>query len=530
MKGMQPVLTAQAQREADRLTVAEFGLPGLTLMETAGRAAAANIGEAMHPIAGKHVGIVAGKGNNGGDGLVIARVLHAKGAKVRVWMAGGIEEMPPDAAHNRKLLEAIASQAPEESIAIGPLEGVLESQADVFVDALLGTGLKRTLRPRLQHVVKHLNTQPAPVVAVDIPTGLDADTGKVLGQAIQADFTVTMGTLKPGHLFDAGPVCTGRVIPVDIGIPPHILLHTQRSYGCTWYSMDAGVRHLLPARAPDAHKYSAGMVLAIGGSSGLTGAAVMASQAAARAGAGYVTCATHASVAPVLAANLTAVATVSLPETTPGDLDPGAALTALAGPLRKAKALLVGPGLGRGSGTQDFVCTLLRTSTLPAVVDADGLNSWIGRTHDLARSPQGRWIMTPHAGELARLTGDASISDRLHTARTWARRWNAVLIVKGMPSVVGTPDGEVFVCGAGNSALATAGTGDVLSGICAGLLAQGLSPKEAAVAALHLGGRCADHYCRDRAAESMTATDMLTVLPRVLKLLRPEPQQHASVW
>ncbi len=519
LQGMKPVLTAQAQREADRLTIEQFGLPGLTLMETAGRAAAMHISEALDPIKDKRVDIVAGKGNNGGDGYVAARALHALGARVRVWEAGGMNEISEDAAYHRRLLATIAARALADSLALLPLESVVQSHSDVYVDALLGTGLSRPLRPRLERVVRFLNSQPAPVVSIDIPTGLHADTGMILGEAVEAGLTIAMGTLKPGHLLDYGPTCAGRTIPVDIGIPKHIVQGVQQDFGSTWQTTDAGVQALLPHRSHDVHKYSVGMVLVVGGSPGLTGAAVMASQAAARAGAGYVTCATHASVQPVLATKLTAIATVALPESAPGDLDVAAARAFLREPLRKAKALLVGPGLGRGHGTKAFARALLKDSVLPAVLDADGLNSWVGLEHEIAQHSQGRWILTPHAGEFGRLTGGADTSDRTNAARIWAKRWDSVVVAKGMPSVVGTPSGEVYICGAGNSSLATAGTGDVLAGLCAGLLAQGLSPAESAVAALHLGGLCADHYARLHAPQSMAATDMLTAVPHVLREL-----------
>ncbi len=519
LQGMKPVLTAQAQREADRLTIEQFGLPGLMLMETAGRAAAMHIREVLGPIKDKRVDIVAGKGNNGGDGYVAARVLHALGAHVRVWEAGGMNEISEGAAYHRRLLSTIAARSSADSLALHPLEGVLNSHSDVYVDALLGTGLTRAIRPRLKRVIQFLNSQPAPVVAIDIPTGLHADTGLILGEAVRADLTISMGALKPGHLLNYGPTCAGSTIPVDIGIPSYIVQGVQQEFGSTWRTTDTGVQALLPQRSHDVHKYSVGMVLVVGGSSGLTGAAVMASQAAARAGAGYVTCATHASVQPVLATKLTAIATVALPENTPGDLDVEAARAFLRGPLRKAKALLVGPGLGRGHGTKAFVRTLLKDSVLPAVVDADGLNSWVGFEHEIAQHSQGRWILTPHAGELGRLTGGADTSDRISAARVWAKRWDSVVIAKGMPSVVGTPSGAVYICSAGNSSLATAGTGDILAGLCAGLLAQGLSPAESAVAALHLGGLCADNYARLHAPQSMAATDMLTAVPYVLKEL-----------
>ncbi len=517
MKAMQPVLGTQAQREADRLTIESFGLPGVVLMETAGRGVASHIEHLLGTVAGKQVDILAGKGNNGGDGYVIGRVLHSRGARVRIWAMGTADEMPPDAAHHRRLVEEMACHTSDEELPIHPLTGSVSFRTDLCVDALLGTGLSRPLRPNLRSVVEYLNAQRAPVVAVDIPTGLHADTGEVLGAAVRAQSTVTMAALKPGLLLNEGPDHAGSIKTVDIGIPPHVFSEVVGKHGGIWLTTDAGVRALIPERPGDVHKYSAGMALVIGGSPGLTGAAIMASRAAARVGAGYVTCATSESVYPILASRFTATTTIALPEETPGNLASVPNHPALEGTLRKAGAVLVGPGLGRGRGTQLFVRDFLRKSSKPAVIDADGLNSWIGHTKELSSHSQGRWIFTPHSGELDRLTGNADRTNRIESARKWAKRWNVVLVAKGMPSLVAAPSGEVFICGSGNSALATAGSGDVLAGMCVGLLAQGLTPINAAVAALHLGGRCADHYCRDRSGRAMTATDMIAVVAQVLK-------------
>ncbi len=517
LQGMQPVLSAAAQREADRLTIGEFGLPGTLLMETAGRAVASHIVAKLSPIAGRHVAVVAGKGNNGGDGYVVARVLHAQGAHVSVWEPKGAEGLRGDAAFHRQLLPKIA----DDRLHIKPLDGVRTSQADVYVDALLGSGLSRPLRSNLARVVRFLNAQPAPVVAVDIPTGLHADSGLVLGYAIRADATVTMGSPSPGLFLGEGPKYTGDVVVADIGIPSRTVARVQRAFGPVWRTSDAAIGALLPRRAHDAHKYDAGMALVVAGSSGLTGAAVMASRAAARVGAGYVMCATHISGQPVIATKLTSVASMGLPGRAPGELAAPQALEALRGMLRRARAVLVGPGLGRSEGTQEFVRMLLQEMSLPAVVDADGLGSWVGREQEIRRHSAGRWILTPHAGEFSRLTGSADQSDRIQAARHWAGRWDVVLVAKGMPSLVATPSGHVYICSSGSRALATAGTGDILAGLCAGLLAQGLAPEEAAVTAVHLGGRCAEHYTRMNDPESMVATDMLTVLPGVLRELRP---------
>ncbi len=519
---LEPVLTAEAMREADRFTIEDYGVPGFTLMETAGRGAADAIEGVFGPMAGKTVTCLCGKGNNGGDGFVVARVLHARGARVRVVALNGPEAMTDDAAHNWRLLERLAEHDDDGRLTLARFEnlgqGAAFGQADLHVDALLGTGLTSALRAPILGLVEWLNEQAQPTVALDVPTGLHCDHGGVLGAAVQAALTVTMGALKAGLLLGQGPRLAGRVEVVEIGIPQVALDRAQGLPGCALRPTDAAIRAWLPQRAHDAHKYSAGMALVVAGSPGMTGAPVMASVAAARAGAGYVTCACPEDLQPLLASRLTEVTTLALPAA-PGDgLDADGALAALQPRLEKARALLVGPGLGRHPATQAFVLRLLQQVEMPVVVDADGLNALAQAPDLVARHARGRWILTPHAGEFARLAGsEVDPTDRIRVAQDYARRWQCVLLLKGMPSVVAGPDGAAYVGATGNPALATAGTGDVLAGQCVGLLAQGLSPLRAAVCALHTGGAAADRYAARRPPSSMMATDLLDELPRVLQ-------------
>ena len=483
-------------------------------METAGRGASIHLEGRYGPIAAKKICVLGGNGNNGGDGFVVARVLYSRGASVQVLALGTTDAMSSEAAHNWRLLEKLAARDASGRLKLDR-HSVTEQAlppADIYVDALLGTGLTRPLRAPISQMVASLNERKAPTVALDMPTGLHPDTGAILGGATRADLTVTMGARKPGLLLGDGPAVAGHIEVIDIGIPPFILNETK-----TWLTSDAGVGSWLPQRSPLAHKYSVGMALVVGGSPGLTGAPVMASEAAARIGAGYVTCATGRSSQPVLATKMTEIATAALPEG-PQGLDGADALAALAPHLCRAKALLIGPGLGKGAGTQSFVRDLLASLSIPAVVDADGLNALSHMTDRIAALSQGRWILTPHTGEFARLAGlGVDLADRVALARQYAQHWNCVLILKGLPSVVGTPAGMVYISGAGNNALATAGTGDILAGLCVGLLAQGLAPAEAAACALHLGGAAADRYAAQFATETMVAMDLLGELPHVLR-------------
>ena len=514
----EPILSTDAMRAADRRTIEAFGLPGFTLMETAGRGAAEMIERVYGAQAGRHVLVLAGKGNNGCDGFVVARVLAGRGARVRVVTLATEEEATEDTAHNLRLFRALVAH--DERLQLDVFEHISQIAAahppDLVVDALLGIGVTAPLRAPVDTLARWMNGQAAPVVALDVPTGLDSDTGLAQPDAVRANLTVTMAAKKTGLLFNDGPGQAGRVEVVEIGIPQHLLADAIALPGSALRSTDAAVRRLLPTRAADAHKYSAGKVVTVAGSDAFPGAAVMASEAAARAGAGAVVCCTAASARPTIEAKLTEVMTVALPETDDGSLAPSA-LDSITEQTASADAVLVGCGLGKHPKTQALVRDLLPRLDGPVVVDADGLNALAGHTDLVAEHADGRWVLTPHLGELKRLVGeDLDATNRVRLAAEWAERWQSVLVVKGMPSVVGTPDGRVFVGGSGNPALATAGTGDVLAGMTVGLLAQGLAPAEAAICALHLGGLAADRWAATRAPRTLLATDILRELPHVL--------------
>ncbi len=518
-----PVLTADAMRGADAYTIDTYGLPSFTLMESAGRGAAESVLERFGPLEDKPIVICCGKGNNGGDGLVVARRLVAAGARVHVLLMSPPENLRDDPAQNIALLQQLTKRDTSGRLTLHEFEH-LDALTEwterlhpaLYVDALLGTGLTSALREPVRSVVGWLNEQPTPVAALDVPTGLHSDTGAVLGDAVNADHTVTMAALKAGLLIGAGPRLSGSIDVIDIGIPEFVLDDAATQPGCARLTTDAAVRADLPVRAHDAYKYSVGMALVVGGAPGYTGAPVMASRAAARIGAGYVACACPQSVQPILAGKMTAIPTIGLPADETG-IHPKRALGALSDSLDKAEALLVGPGLGRADDTQRFVRHLLRKTKHPAVIDADGLNALAGFIDDLTTHADGRWILTPHEGEFQRLAdGSADLSDRIDGVRAYAQRWNSVLLLKGMPSLIGCPDGRVFINGTGNPALASAGTGDVLAGLCAGLLAQGLSPERAAMSALHIGGAAADHYAAHSDARTMQAPDLIDTLPAVL--------------
>ncbi len=521
---MLPALSAAAMREADRFTIEELGIPGFTLMESAGRAAVGFMLERYGVLAGRSVACICGKGNNGGDGLVVARQLLELGTTIDIFLMAPPESLSEDAAHNFAILENLARLQDMSHLRIQILQDLatlpVNPAFDILVDGLLGTGVTRNLNDRYSQVVAWMNAQTCPIVALDLPSGLHADTGVVLGNAIHADLTVSMGAMKAGLLLGDGPVLAGSVKIAEIGIPSTVIRKTAEDQACPFVVTNTAIRSWLPRRKHTAHKYGVGMALVVAGSKGLTGAATLASTAAARSGAGAVVCASPENVQPVLASKMTEVMTLAIPSTDEG-IDAETALGSLEEPLAKANSLLVGCGIGRLPATQQFVQNLLKSTDLPLVLDADGLHAVADQTDIISRYANGRWILTPHLGEFRRLAGETvDISDRLATVRKYAQEWNCVLVLKGAPTVVGTPDGSVFINPTINPALATAGSGDVLAGLCAGFLAQGLSPIKSTLSALYLGGKAADSYTSQQHLSTMLATDLIAHFCQVMNDFR----------
>ena len=523
LDGLQPVLSAAAMRRADARTIQEFGISAQTLMESAGKGAAEQLLREKGPI--DTVVVYGGKGHNGGDGFVLARYLHDAGARVHVVHLGKPGAMSNEADARFGTLQALADADPEGRLSLVPFEAGMEPpSADVHVDAILGTGLSSALREPLLTLIQRLNHVPGTKIALDVPTGLHADLGLPLGAAFRADVTYAMAALKTGHCLHEGPTYTGRCTVIDIGIP-RVVLHDaahQDPSGSAYKPSDPLVASWMPTRGSNAHKYSVGLALVVAGSPGMSGAACMASTAAARVGAGYVTCACDHRIQDTLEAKMTEITTMPLPASHDGIETPGG-LETLFERLAKARSVVVGCGLGRGRSTQAFVLELLERIDGPVVVDADALFALAGRMDIVRRRAGGRWILTPHEGEFRRLLEKASgetgpdLRNRIAAARCFADAWNCVLVLKGLPAAVAAPGGHTWMNATGNPALASAGTGDVLAGLCGGLLAQGLPAEQAAVAALHLGGAAADRYAASHAGRSMQANDLLGELPQVMK-------------
>ncbi len=520
------ILTARQMQAIDRLTTEKYGVPSLTLMENAGRGVVEFLTERFGPLASHHIAILCGRGNNGGDGLVVARWLRQQGCQPRVILFADPKTLRGDAAVNLERLSATgAPEVADTPEAWRQLRPALRGTT-LGVDALLGTGLARPLEGFLLEVVRDLNHDlaGAKVVAVDLPSGLSADTGEVIGEHVRVDATVTFTAPKIPHVFP--PAChrVGEWVVKPIGTPPELVeqdaslflsLTTRQEVSWT-----AAPRH------PEAHKGAFGHVLLLAGSVGKTGAAALAAQAALRAGAGLVTVATPRSALPVIAALGMEYMTAPLPETEAGTASVRALESGELERLIPGKSVLaLGPGLGTVAETAELARSVVSRYNIPMVIDADALNALAGCADPLRADGRVR-VLTPHPGEMARLTGlkTAEVqARRVEIAREFATRHGVCLVLKGFRTLVASPDGAVRVNPTGNPGMATGGTGDVLTGLVAGLLAQHLDRPvgEVVAAAVYLHGLAGDWAAEERGETAMIAGDLLEAIPRAFRACRP---------
>ena len=499
------VTTAAEMRALDRWTI-EHGTAGHVLMERAG-AGATRVLRTMLPRAAGPVVVVCGKGNNGGDGFVIARHLRRARTPVDVWLVGRRTDVQGDAARmlaswgtRQSAVREIASSADVAALA------ARLARATVIVDALFGTGLNAPVTGVPAEVIDAINTAGAPVLAVDIPSGLSADTGRPLGVAVRATATATFAFLKVGQCLYPGVEHSGRLAVVDIGIPADAVA----AVGPKGMLLDAAdVGRLLPRRPRDAHKGTFGHVLVVAGSRGKSGAALLAAEAAARSGAGLTTLAVPASLQPVVEGHVREAMTAALPH------DPSSA--ELGDLLAGRAAVVCGPGLGLTSDTRALVAAVVRGCTVPLVLDADGLNAVAGT--EVLRERQGPTVITPHPGEMARLleTDTAAVqADRVGAARGLAERWDVVVVLKGARTVIASPDGAVAISPTGNPGMASGGMGDALSGLLGALLGQGLGAFDAARLGVFAHGAAADAVAGRRGEAGLLARDVIEELPPTL--------------
>ncbi len=493
------IVNAATMQSLDRRTIQELGLPSLVLMERA------SLGITEQILAtGKlsNLQILAGTGNNGGDGLAIARLLHNQGHQVKVWLLGDDAKRTPDNQTQLEICRRLGIV----------LEPVLEiptqelQTASLILDALFGVGLSRELTGDWAAFIQAANASPAYKVAVDISSGLQADTGAVLGTAFKADLTVSCALPKWAHLLDQALEYVGQLEVVDIGIPPQYLEQLTE----TVLDRDAAKAWKPGPRAKNSHKGSFGSLAIIGGSLGMSGAARMASEAALQTGVGLVFLFVPASIQDQLAVALPEVQVVPLPETA-GQLAPEA-LEILLRRLENMDAILLGPGIGRGDSVGELLKQLLPALKQPLVIDADGLWHLANQAGPFEQPV----ILTPHPGELARLVGHQTKdiqADRVGAARAAAQAFHAVMLLKGARSLIAAPDDRVWFNAGGNPGMARGGMGDVLAGLCAGLLTQGLKPEAAAGLATYWHALAGDTVAEDLPETAVTIQRLLAALP-----------------
>jgi NAD(P)H-hydrate epimerase len=508
-------------QEIDKQAIEKSGIPGLTLMENAGRCCSDAIIEEFGTSG--YALIIAGTGNNGGDGYVIARLLRRSGWDVHVLILSDRSRIGGDAAVNLERL-------PADDVTFCPLDGQLPAlhmekiaRADVIVDAMFGTGLRSDVSGLYREAIGLVNASGRPVLAVDIPSGIHGTTGRVLGEAVRAYITVTFAFAKLGHVLYPGAEYTGRLIVADIGIPPH-LMEAAPGYDLL---NDDFIRPMLRRRDRQAHKGVFGHCLVVAGSTGKTGAAALAANSAMRAGSGLVTLAVPESLHSILEIKTTEVMTAPLPDSNSGHVT-SSAFPVIERLLEGKDALAIGPGLGRRPGTTALVQAILESVSLPLVIDADGLNAVTDDITMLRRKKSADVILTPHPGEMARLLG-TSIPDveaiRISVAQEFARNFGVYLILKGARTIVASPAGVAAINGSGNPGMASGGMGDVLTGIIVSLLGQRYSTWDACRIGVYIHGYAANLVADQKGEIGISASDVQEMLPHAYNRLINAPRR-----
>ncbi|MFL6235141.1 MAG: NAD(P)H-hydrate dehydratase [Thermoanaerobaculia bacterium] len=519
------ILTAEAMREVDRAAIEELGIPSLVLMENAAIGVVEAIGESFGEA--ESAAVFCGPGNNGGDGLAVARHLSVRGWEVRIFLVTGGRQLSGDAATQLSICRK-AELAVMEVASPADLAGAAEAAAecDLVVDALFGTGLARPLEGLFADAVETINDLPIPCVAVDLPSGLSGSQAQPIGPHVEADLTVTFAAPKVAHVFPPASDSVGEMAVTDLGIPPRLVEDVEEEAGDLHLLVGEELAELVPERDPDSHKGDYGHALIVAGSPGKAGACILAARAAVRAGAGLVTAAVPEPILQTVDLGSIESMTLALPTGASGHLAERAAEAVLEAAEGKA-ALALGPGLGQEPSTVAAIRQIALECPLPLVLDADGINAFAGKAGDLA-GRRAETILTPHPGELGRLLGISTAQiqeDRIAAARGAAEETGAIVILKGHMTLVASGT-AVFVNPTGNPGMATGGTGDVLTGLIAGLLAQGLDALDAAVLGVYLHGLAGDLAASRLGEMALAANDLIEILPAALAALKGGEDGH----
>ncbi len=558
---MLKVASAKEMQKIDRLAIKEYGIAGTILMERAGLAVVEKINELflehrtqstehrlrttdnppIPPLLKGGAGgiiILCGSGNNGGDGLVVARILHNQGRDVMVFLSAKPEDLKGDAKINYYT-------AVKFGVKIYPINKFLTRNLQlvtcnfIIIDALLGTGLNKDVRAPLSDAIKRVNKLKCPVISIDISSGISSDSGQIMGCAVRSQYTVTFGLPKRGHLLYPGAEYTGKLYIEDIGFPQDLLKSEDIKVNLIEKS-DA--MKLIPERPRYSHKGTYGHVLLIAGSKGKTGAAFMSAKACLRTGAGLVTLGVPESLMNVFQSRVTEEMVLPLPDKGNGTLSYKAVDSILKFLNKKINVLAIGPGISVDDEISKLVRALITESKVPLIIDADGINAIAGRTNVLKKS-RVPVILTPHPGEMIRLLGQNTPSltlpprgggqgwggdsqlqteiekDRINTAISFAKKTKSYLVLKGMPTVIAMPEGNAFINSTGNAGMATAGTGDVLTGMISAFLAQGLAPQDASMLGVYMHGLIGDIVAQKKGEHSLIASDIINAIPAVFKTI-----------
>jgi hydroxyethylthiazole kinase-like uncharacterized protein yjeF len=511
------VVTSAAMQEIDKRTIEEYGVPGAVLMERAGLAVVSRIKELFGR---KRVVVVAGPGNNGGDGIVVARELHNEGWDVEAFLVSGSENLRGDALLQHNF-------AMKLGVRMRPVEELLARDVSVFrkhsiiVDSIFGTGLGKNITGRILEVIKVINRSGMPVISVDIPSGISSDNGQVMGDAVKADCTVTFGLPKRGHVLYPGAQYTGTLIVEAIGFPREFLASEKIR---TELLERDDVSRLVPERKKYSHKGDYGHVLIVAGSKGKTGAAFMAAKACLRTGAGLVTIGVPESLADVFQSRVVEEMVLVLPDRGDGSLSAKATNPILDFIHKSARTLAIGPGIGVSAETQNVIKTLIKNAQSQMVVDADGINS-LGGDKEIFKDAKSSVILTPHPGEMARLMGKAQKAggraaagksliqeiekDRIGTAVRCAKETGTFLVLKGVPTIIATSEGNAFINPTGNAGMAKGGSGDVLTGMISGFLSQTGNPVNSCILGVYMHGLAGDIGASEKGQNSLIATDII---------------------
>ncbi len=507
---MKWVVTSEEMRNIDTRAITKIGIPGTTLMERAGLQVIDTVLDITGAVTNKNIYIFCGKGNNGGDGLVIARELKRLGANLRIFVIGKRTDLKGDPALNYNILRKMGLKI--EHINSQSSLNQIDTGADIVIDALLGTGIKGEVKGLLGEAIKKINSLQAFVVSVDLPSGLNADNGLYVNECINADLTVTMGLLKRGLLLHPGKTKAGVVEVADIGFPEKAVSPEKVN---TFLIDDTDIQLFLPRRLPFYYKGDCGRILIIGGAPGMTGAPCLTAEAALRSGAGMTLLGIPEGLNSIIESKLTETMTLPLPENEDGMLSLKAEDKIL-DTMAWADVLAIGPGIGRSDDTINLILSLLKKVDTPIVLDADALYA-LSKNTSILRSRVFETVITPHLGEFCRLIQNIDVPevevDRIEVIRKYAKNFRSTIVLKGAPTLTAADSGEVYINSTGNAGMATAGSGDVLTGIIAGLIGQGLESVTAGLTGSYLHGAAGDLASEELGQHGVIAGDLIDFLP-----------------